>query len=1018
MAGTVKPSGLTVARSGSTLTCSWKIASGGYADGQQFQYRIKKNSTWAGWATVSIGATVTKKSVSFNLANYYPNMNGSKLRPAFANFQFRVRGKRKKDSKASYTWSAWSVGEYNIEVPKAPSVSAELSTDHDNVTEFSWSLKTTTSERTWFTRMQWQSMLVKNCEQTDGSKLAWKSTALGYLSGAGNLADDSRNITEDTSVIAGASYTRWFRARAQGPQGSSGWKYAKHIYAQPLKASIKEASAKYNLSGGMSAKVTWMVLQSANKNPTDSVTVQYALATPLAGLTCPPGASWQSVATIKDTSDNDSASFNIDSQPGEDQCLWVRVNTKHDNNVTYGDAKLLIAGSLKKPTNVSVSVNQTNYKATINATNPSSVADSFMVVVYRRASIPGYDFPIGIIPHGSTSVTVQCPNWTDDTVGFGVYTCVGSYTAKTRADGADSYAVTAKMSSFDTVWKGGNVPLAPDEVTVSSTDIPGTIRVTWNWTWEGATAAELSWADHEDAWESTEEPSKYIVSDLYTSAWNISGLETGKTWYIRVRLISGETYGSYSNMRSIDLSSAPFKPVLSLSVPTIQEGDLFTAYWAYVSTDTTSQAYASICTATVVNDAVVYGDEIAHVQTAQHVNITAPSEWQTGETYLLCLKVTSESGHESEWSDPVAVSVAEPLVCDITQTSLQTVTVSSDDEEETTREVLALTAMPLTLTVTGAGIGGTTTVIVERAADYHADRPDETQINGFEGETIAVFSQLGEFEISLDEDVLVGMFDDGAQYRLIATVQDGLGQSDSQTIEFEVHWTHQAVIPNATAVVDGSVVKITPIKPSGAIASDICDIYRLSADRPVLIVQNGEFGTTYVDPYPAIDGGHRVVLKTTNGDYITADDSFAWVDVEDGFTADYNIIDFNGEQLILRYNLALSNAWRKDFTETAYLGGSIQGDWNPAVRRTLSASSVSVTSVDPETIEGLRRLAVYPGICHVRTVDGSSFDADIQVSESRSYQSGKKVDFDLSITRIDPEGLDGMTLEEWEDGLE
>jgi hypothetical protein len=62
----------------------------------------------------------------------------------------------------------------------------------------------------------------------------------------------------------------------------------------------------------------------------------------------------------------------------------------------------------------------------------------------------------------------------------------------------------------------------------------------------------------------------------------------------------------------------------------------------------------------------------------------------------------------------------------------------------------------------------------------------------------------------------------------------------------------------------------------------------------------------------------------------------------------------------------------------------------------------------------MRRLATHTGICHVRTKDGSSYAADVQVSESYSMSDGHKLaSFSLSITRVDPEELDGMTLAEW-----
>ena len=71
---------------------------------------------------------------------------------------------------------------------------------------------------------------------------------------------------------------------------------------------------------------------------------------------------------------------------------------------------------------------------------------------------------------------------------------------------------------------------------------------------------------------------------------------------------------------------------------------------------------------------------------------------------------------------------------------------------------------------------------------------------------------------------------------------------------------------------------------------------------------------------------------------------------------------------------------------------------------------------DTETIEAMRRLAVHPGICHIRTKDGSSYAADVQVSEDRKQATAHKVvTFSLKVTRVDPEEMDGMTLAEWND---
>lgn len=393
------------------------------------------------------------------------------------------------------------------------------------------------------------------------------------------------------------------------------------------------------------------------------------------------------------------------------------------------------------------------------------------------------------------------------------------------------------------------------------------------------------------------------------------------------------------------------------------------------------------------------------------------------------------------------------------------------------KDVLSLVEMPLSVVVTGAGAGGTTVVAIERTKAYYLERPDENKFTGFEGETIVAKTQTGESAISISAEELIGTLDDGAEYEIIATVKDGLGQSDETRLRFEVHWSHQALEPSATVVIDEEnlIAKITPIadeevlfyyalttdtsiiesktyytrsgtgteqdpyvytavqSPSAASLSsyyeklsygDVADIYRLSIDKPELIVRGAQFGTTYVDPYPALGdmGGHRIVLRTANGDYITQDNQLAMVDSPElGVNPieneeQWSVIDFEGKQIRFYWNVDYSNSWKKSFQETQYLGGSVQGDWNLSVSRTGTINTQAITVLDQDMLQAVRRLAEYSGICHVRTPDGSSFAADVQVSEDRNHTDQEmKVNYSLSITRVNAQGFDGMTLAQWED---
>lgn len=1034
---TKAPTGTGISRNGYKFACKWDIGDADYGEGQTFQYKIGEAGAWTG---VKVGKKDTK--VNLDLA--------SKIPAECKYVQFRVRGKRKsyvastkttgKGKKkltmqimAFPTVSDWAYATFTIQPPRKPGLSASLDSTLAKTT-FSWSVKGDdgksdpgASDSMWYTGFEWQSILLRDSNITDTKALEpyFKSTTSGWASGNGTAASGSWPKAEDTFPIATSSYTRWFRVRSKGiqsdPGADKGWVYQKHVYAASKQAVVTGVSGTANSAGGTNVTVSYTSESTASR-PIDSTTVQYVIVTPAVNasgqLICPTGATgWQNISVSQiDINSRGAITSSIDASPGLDQCMFVRVNTRHDHETTEGTPALAKVGTLKAPSSLSITnVVTATHRVDVSAPNPSDVPGSFVAITFQSKSIPR--FVIGIIPNGQSSISgLQCPDWGQEDYRFTAQVVQGTYTATTRADGIPSYAVKPNMTS-SVLEYGGTVPKPPASITVSRTDIPGTIRVTWTWTWNGADTAELSWSDREDAWESTDEPASYQVGNTHASQWNIAGLETGKVWYVRMRLGmsngDNKTWSDYSEAYSINLASAPAIPALDVQPPVVTKDGTILASWGYVSNDGTPQAQATLAVVTGTAQSPVY-TEIVRTQTAQHVSLSvARLGWTAGNTYGLAVKVASASGQDSDgWSDTFYVDVAEPLTAAITQSSLLQQTVDG-------RTYMALTSMPLTLTVTGAGVNGQTIVAIERTKPYHIYRPDESEIDGYDKETIAVWTQQGQAQITIDNENLIGRLDDSASYRIVATVKDSLGQTDSTSLDFEVHWSHQAIIPEATVVIDESamIAILTPIAPAGVATGDTCDIYRLSVDKPVMIYRGATFGVKYVDPFPTIGewGGYRFVFRTKDGDYITEDNELAWVDIYDTFEdEDNNIIDFGDGRVVLTRNISLSSSWSKDFQETKYLGGAVQGDWNPAVSRSTSLSAKALTLTDSETIQAMRRLAVHSGICHVRTKEGSNFTADVQVKEGFTNSTGFMVaDFSMSITRVDPEELDGMSYEDW-----
>lgn len=995
-----KPSGLKISRNGNKFTCEWSIPSAKYGDGQQFKATTVSKE--------EISKTATKKVVTIDLSQRYPASGGKKL----TSFHFLVRGKTSKR-----TYSDWSEKEHVINVPSKPSVTAELTAT--NQSKFSWTVANT-DKTTWrpFYRVSVYTALVEDMtyeasaiksgdwtlitnQSTIGGATITKS---GYKSSVTGFAESGYvTITESSSVISGGNFTRAVKIVAQGCAGDS-VAYSTHVYGASNQAEMKDSSVS-ETSGGYDIRLDWNTDYDAS-TPIDETTIQYTIATPENDMSCPAGASWTDARTIQDTAGGESVHIQIDTRLSTDQCLYTRINTKHDSNVTYGAAELQMIGKLKSPTGLTVSTSQSTSTATITATNASSVDDTVLEVIYRKN---GSDAILGLITGSPNYVTVVCPAWgSTDLVQFGVRAVLPkSSDSYTDSDTNVTYYTIEPYMESETVWQSGTAAVAPSNISLTKAD--DDVLVSWQNNWPDANQIELSWSQNQYAWESTDDPDTYEIANPYITSWRISGLASGTTWFVKVRSVydsgDGTVYSPYSATAQINLSSAPSIPTLSVSKGIVAEGEGFTAAWEYASTDGTPQSEARLYE--YANSTYT---EIAYTQTQEYVDVPG---WSTNGTYQICVEVTSESGLTTR-SGLVSITVAEPLSCSMT-TSLVEETVTDDTE---TRTINALKALPLTVTVTGAGSNNTTSVIIKRAESYHLERPDESELDGYEGEIVYNVSQTGNGAVSVEIGDLIGSLDDGGKYTLIAVVYDDIGQTAKDSIDFEVDWTAKAYDPLGDMLMSTGdrIATITPILPSGGLATDTADIYRLSADKPVLIYKDATFGSKYVDPYPAIGvhGGYRIVYRTAEQSYRTDDGTLAFTDLyTDILDSKAIIIDFGTDSVELNYNIDLSGTWAKQFTQKNFLDGTVKGYWQEGVTRSGNASAVGIPSYETELIEGMRRLSEYTGPCHVRTPEGSSFTADVQCQESWTHDTGDKiVSFSLTITRTD-NSIDGMTYSEW-----
>lgn len=997
MASTTKPSGLSITRSGNLKFClSWKIADKDYNAGQQLRWRTWKDSKiYSKWTTINLSTSASSKTITLSAGNYYPVPK----KPHIVKFEFEVCGR-----KSGADWSAWSNKSWELRAPVAPTLEAALT--NTNQTTFTYSADIGTDDNKPFYCYEYQTVVLEDCKAYDGSKVNWWKTNDGWQTGSPTSASP-KAITENVT-LSGNSYTRWFRVRTRGAAGDSAWAYAKHVYAKPYTPKIKSVKSTVR-SGNTNIVLTWVAASDAS-HPIDETVAQYCIATPRSNLNIPASPTWTDAATMVDTPAEDTTNFLVSSQVSTDECFFVRVVNKHDTSANDSPSNFAIAnyGRLATPSNLSVTLNS-SYKASISVDNNSAVPDSKVAIVWRGKD--GKEITIGVTGTGSGTKTLsnkQCPN-TTSTPKFYAYAFQGTSTAKTRKDGVSSYVVTANMTSGNVYDSAAapDVPVPPENFTVTKSGADA--KLSWDIGWDNAVGTIITWSTDKNAWSSTNEPSSYTINSKSAQSWRVASPEKGHVWYFRARFIGNvngkEVKSPWSDRETLDLTAVPDTPVLNLSKAIVRPDGSIKASWSYSSEDGTKQASAEV--KRTDNNKV-----ILRTTTKKNGTFTIPKNWTKNTTYNLAVRVTSNTGKVSAWSDPVPFFYGEELTCTYSNyVNISNLTIT--DSDGNTRVARSVTALPAGVTITGAGAGGTTTLAIERAEAYHVERPDGSLRDGYKGETVFLFTQDGEDPIVIGRP-MIGMLDDSALYTMVATVQDGNGQSATAEQKFEVHWDHQPTVPNAQVTIQDGVAVITA-SATGTAAGDTVDIYRLSTDNPQLIVQGGSFGTAYVDPYPALgeNAGYRVVYVSKYGDYITASNQFAWTDEAINLDNAVGYIHFNGEVIPLQFNVELSGSWSKDFKQTRYLNGTIRGDWNEGVARTGSVNVV-IPSDDRERIQQMRRLADYTGICHVRTQDGSSFPADVQVSGSTGSSSGGNIEsYTLNITRIAPQALDGIPYSEW-----
>lgn len=996
----VKPSSYSTSTHEMGMQVTWTVPSDAKYDKQYVRLRIKyadgttKDRDWE-----EVGAKATKKTIDIDWDNYLPAKSVKKVTSVVA----QVRGK--KDGKYSDAAS----DSFSVTAPKDPQ-SVKLTVDRDSDSKKTLKFKYAMHDGHEKTDHDITTYAHLKCRRKYKGDAA--STAVEIV----NKKTDDRSGTyavPETHVSQAWDLTDKnmmveFAMKEQGPGGDSGWKYKKFVFGPPHKPkslSVYKVGSNWFASWtqnlGKAEFNDYSGSDNWSWNPVDNAKVQYKDGD---GST-----SWSDCGKTSISSGTGTISMQCEIN---ESGYTIPADTKRIFRVMVGH------GDDDEPYLWHAESDEKAYYGSLTSATPSEFTPGDETDENGNVNWPVKWTVNSEVEDAQTCVTVY---YNDGSGTVMTYYYDSNITEATIWAPATAEFQITTVATGDVVDKNGNaITTTSDVVDVTTVTLAGfsvarlsetgtDVQATWTLTVDGdwtGVGTELSWANMEDAWESTDQPDTYSITGSAQS-WRIAGLEAGETYWFRIRPILNKdegTYGAYSFYGPVTMSTAPLTPVLTASSPWIEPGDALTWSWTYASDDGSPQTGAVVS----VSSSGGSSWELNAVGEEQSVALSSDDTGRVsaGETLTGTVTVYNASTSAGIASESVAVSVVEAPAGTVTCSGVTSVEVETDDDDAT---IAALTSLPATVTVTRPDENCSASLSVVRLGGGVYETPGG-EAQRYAGETAwGCEVEFGDGELAAEVEIpYTARLDDGGSYQLVlTTTSEVTGLSGEATLPFRVLWSHQAVAPTLTAAPDASSLSVALYAinndASSYASSDVLDIYRVTPSGVQKCGEGLSFETYYLDayaPYGKSACAYRAVCRTPEGDE-------AWADVPYSMEASGSTgvtVEWGGESITLPWNLSIDDSYEKDVEVRKHMGGSREAYYNAGVSRTTSISSDIIDVAEDDKVELARALAVYEGPAFIRDRHGLAMACDAQLSLSREHGSAA-VAVQLTAKEIDDDSF-------------
>lgn len=590
--------------------------------------------------------------------------------------------------------------------------------------------------------------------------------------------------------------------------------------------------------------------------------------------------------------------------------------------------------------------------------------------------------------------------------------------------------------------------------------------VTLGWNGDGSddfTGTEISWAETEDTWKSTEDPDSYrftwsdgIYPKTGTVEYNdsatitIKGLSEGETYYIKARRYLDaeiEQTSEYTESAIVTTNQAP-ESIVASCLPAVAEGNPLTVYWTFAGNgiqtdwrlphlvyDSIEDEYVQDGTYLGTGKGSTGAVQISAETLADFANnnvVTFAAEASTGSKFetsnMLTVNIVQQptlaiTAPSIMVEQPYQFTAVSNILCDLIlivtsqgasgqfpqgklrQTAGDTIYSNVVTPEWVADESnwSAQITLPNGLAFWNLGTYTLSVVAIDRTTNLRS--PEVITSFGVEWTNQAVSPTQLAYTATADTEVDVNK----AYYELVESeyievIPDGTENPASEGWYTQTVTEYVSLIVIDEKDVDGDhiqAVQINLTPPAGSRETDVYDIYRMDIEKPHLIGEGFPLTYTAIDEYAPFSEDDELSYRIA---IRTEDGDIEFADISYSAECKNIRFDWADGSLELPYGNSISDSFVKDVDIRQHMNGSSDGYWNPNIERKSSLNSSIIKIAQPRDIERTRALARHAGAVFVRLPNGSAFEADVQVTDlSNKNKAVVAVAFDVTEVRLTDE---------------